>query len=144
MPAASRSRPVRTSRAALPPPAPLYTGRLIAVTDGQVLVRLDGSADSRTVSMAEAADPTVIAQAVRDGVPVLLQADGAALRVIGLLQPLTAPARREIVAAEQLVLRSGEASLTLTAAGKALLRGGYVSSWSNGVNRIVGRTVRLD
>lgn len=81
---------------------------------------------------------------ISEGVAVVLRGTSHGLVVLGLLQPLAAPARQEITAGEQLVLRSGAASLTLTAAGKVLLRGAYVSSWSNGVNRIVGRTVRLD
>lgn len=149
MPRATRSRRQSSSRpvtpSPLPPPATLYTGRLIGGTaDGQVQVRLDGSDDIHLAACPGQCDATVMAQAERDGVPVVVSASGAGLRVVGLLQSLTTPARREVVADEQLVLRSGAASLTLTAAGKVLLRGGYVSSWSNGINRIVGRTVRLD
>ncbi len=149
MPRATRSRrqssPSRIASPPLPPPATLYIARLIGgAADGQVQVRLDGSNDTHAAACPGQFDVTVIAQAERDGVPVVVSASGAGLRVVGLLQPLTAPARREVVADEQLVLRSGNASLTLTAAGKVLLRGAYVSSWSNGVNRIVGRTVRLD
>jgi hypothetical protein len=151
MPRATRRRLSSPSRldplppSPLPPPATLYTGRLMGGTaDGQVQVRLDGSDDIRVAACPDQCDATLIAQAGRDGVPVVISANGTQLRVVGLLQPLTTPALREVVADEQLVLRSGTASLTLTAAGKVLLRGGYVSSWSNGINRIVGRTVRLD
>lgn len=152
MPRATRSRrqsspshPALLPSSPLPPPAILYTARLIGgVAEGQVQVRLDGSEDIHVAACPDHCDDTAIAQAGRDGIPVVVSASGAQLRVVGLLQPLTVPARREVTAGEQLVLRSGNASLTLTAAGKVLLRGAYVSSWSNGVNRIVGRTVRLD
>src|SRR5262245_58845752 len=43
-----------------------------------------------------------------------------------------------VSAKEQLVLRCGKASITLTKAGKVLIQGTYVSSRSSGVNRIKG------
>jgi hypothetical protein len=148
MPRPTRSRPSASSRsaaAALPPPATLYTGRLVGLAaDGRVLVRLDGGEVDHQATCAGPLDATVISQAVGERTPVVLRGDPDGLVVLGLLQPLASAARREVGAGEQLVLRSGDASLTLTAAGKVLLRGAYVSSWSNGVNRIVGRTVRLD
>jgi hypothetical protein len=53
--------------------------------------------------------------------------------------------QRMIVAArEQLVLRCGEASITLTKAGKILIEGSYVSSQSGGVNRIKGGSIQLN
>jgi hypothetical protein len=45
---------------------------------------------------------------------------------------------------EQLVLRCGQASITLTAAGKVLIQGTYVSSRSTGVNRVKGGSVQLN
>jgi len=129
----------------LPTAAALYLGRLAGITtDGGVLVHLPGEAEPRTATVDGALDPATVARAERDGVPLLLTASADGLHVVGLLTPLCAPTRHEVSASEQLVLRCGAASLTLTAEGKALLRGAYVSSWSNGVNRIVGRTVRLD
>jgi hypothetical protein len=47
-------------------------------------------------------------------------------------------------AKEQLVLRCGQASITLTRAGKVLIEGAYVSSRSSGVNRIKGGSVQLN
>jgi hypothetical protein len=47
-------------------------------------------------------------------------------------------------AKEQLVLRCGKASITLTKAGKILIQGAYVSSRSSGVNRIKGGSVQLN
>ena len=53
--------------------------------------------------------------------------------------------QRMIVAArEQLVLRCGEASITLTKAGKVLIEGTYISSQSGGVNRIKGASIQLN
>lgn len=52
--------------------------------------------------------------------------------------------RLVISAREQMVLRCGKASITLTKAGKVLIQGSYVSSRSTGVNRIRGGSVQLN
>jgi len=44
----------------------------------------------------------------------------------------------------EIVLRCGEASITLTRAGKILIRGSYLLSRSSGVNRIEGGSVQLN
>jgi uncharacterized protein (DUF2345 family) len=49
-----------------------------------------------------------------------------------------------VTAKEQLVLRCGHASITLTKAGKVLVQGKYVSSRSSGVNRIKGGSVQIN
>ncbi len=52
---------------------------------------------------------------------------------------------RVILAAEkEIVLQCGEASITLTRAGKIIIRGAYVSSRSTGVNRIQGGAVEIN
>lgn len=45
---------------------------------------------------------------------------------------------------EMVVLKCGRASITLTRAGKVLIRGAYVSSRSSGVNRIKGGSIHLN
>src|ERR1700674_625957 len=58
---------------------------------------------------------------------------------------LDANGERLIVSAkEQLVLRCGNASITLTKAGKVLIQGSYVLSRSSGVNRIKGGSVQIN
>ncbi len=47
-------------------------------------------------------------------------------------------------AEKEIVLRCGDASLTLTRAGKVLIRGAYVLSRSSGVNRIKGGSVQIN
>jgi hypothetical protein len=47
-------------------------------------------------------------------------------------------------AEQEIVLRCGEASLTLTRAGKVLIRGTYLLSRSSGVNRIKGGSVQIN
>ena len=49
-----------------------------------------------------------------------------------------------IGAKEQLILRCGKASITLTSAGKVLIQGTYVSNRSSGVIRIKGGAVQLN
>jgi hypothetical protein len=45
---------------------------------------------------------------------------------------------------KEIVLKCGKASITLTRAGKVLIRGGYVLSRSSGVNRIKGGSVQVN
>ena len=47
-------------------------------------------------------------------------------------------------AESEIVLRCGEASITLTRAGKVLIRGTYLLSRSSGVNRIKGGSVQIN
>ena len=54
------------------------------------------------------------------------------------------PQRVQIDAQRELVLRCGDASITLTRAGKVLIRGKYVSTRSAGVNRVKGATVEIN
>lgn len=51
---------------------------------------------------------------------------------------LTLSAEREIV------LQCGQSSITLTRAGKVILKGAYVSTHSSGVNRIKGGSVQIN
>ena len=52
--------------------------------------------------------------------------------------------RLELTADREIVLRCGDASITLTRAGKVLIRGAYVSSHSSGVNKIKGGAVHIN
>lgn len=45
---------------------------------------------------------------------------------------------------EEIVLKCGEASITLTKAGKILIRGKYLLNRSTGVNRIMGGSVQVN
>ena len=58
---------------------------------------------------------------------------------------IQADGERQIISAErEIVLRCGDASITLTRAGKILLKGTYVVSRSSGVNRIKGGSVQIN
>jgi hypothetical protein len=49
-----------------------------------------------------------------------------------------------VTAKEQLVLKCGKASVTLTKAGKVLIQGTYVSTHSSGAHRIKGGSVQIN
>jgi hypothetical protein len=52
--------------------------------------------------------------------------------------------RLTLTADREITLRCGESSITLTRAGKILIRGKYLSSRSSGVNRIKGGSVQIN
>lgn len=52
--------------------------------------------------------------------------------------------RLVLTAAREIVMQCGEASITLTRAGKVIIRGAYVLSRSSGVNRIKGGSVQIN
>lgn len=52
--------------------------------------------------------------------------------------------RLRVTAKEQLVLKCGKASITLTKAGKVLIHGEYVVSRSSGMHRIKGGSVQIN
>lgn len=52
--------------------------------------------------------------------------------------------RMVLSADKEIVLKCGKASITLTRAGKILLRGAYLLSRSSGVNRIKGGSVQIN
>ena len=97
---------------------PIVTG---VIQDGS-----DASADA--ADAVAPADPAA-AQALADAPPFELEVDG---------ERVVVDARR------QLVLRCGQASITLTREGKILLRGTYISSRASGVHRISGGSVELN
>ena len=76
---------------------------------------------------------------------VLLPKDGWPLAQQPAQVEVEADGERLVVdARDQLVLRCGKASITLTKAGKVLIQGTYLSSRSSGVNRIKGGSVQLN
>jgi hypothetical protein len=49
-----------------------------------------------------------------------------------------------LTASRQLTITCGESSITLTAAGKIIIRGKYIVSRSSGVQRIKGGSVQIN
>jgi hypothetical protein len=140
--------------------AGVVTGTLVGFANGGAtpLVVFPGQVGTAAV----AARSVVDLDGVHIGQDVLLMFDGSDSRrpiVMGWLRPREgwAPAEqtdqvrvdsdgeRLIVSAkEQLVLRCGNASITLTKSGKVLIRGAYIVSHSTGANRVKGGTVHLN
>jgi hypothetical protein len=86
---------------------------------------------------ADARRPVIIGVLCETG----LAPDGANLQNV----EVEADGERLILSArEQLVLRCGNASVTLTKSGKVLIKGTYISSRSTGANRITGGSVQLN
>jgi hypothetical protein len=136
------------------------TGTLIGFIDeGRTpLVLLPGQSGSAAVPVASVVD----IHGTHIGRQVVLVFDNGDPRrpiIMGLLrtphawplpdQPgqveVDADGERLIVTAkEQLVLRCGKASITLTKAGKVLIQGAYVSNRSSGVMRIKAGSVQIN
>lgn len=129
----------------------VVVGRVLVVEAGVVRVTFEGAPAEGFA--ARAVTPL---QKEDEGREVALLFEGGDPRrpmVMGkMVSPLAAPAqeaaadgkRVEITAKEEIVLRCGESSITLTRAGKILIRGAYVLSRSSGVNRIQGGSVEIN
>lgn len=135
-------------------------GELLALTDDGTtpLVRFPGQIGTGAVTGRASVD----LHGPHIGAAVVLMfenADPARPIVVGVLRGATgwplddkpaqvsvdADGERMIVSArEQLVLRCGKASITLTKTGKVLIEGSYVLSRSTGVNRVKGGSVQLN
>lgn len=137
----------------------VLTGVLIGFKEGGAVPLVIFPGQSRTAAIPARA--TVDLHGAHIGRPVVLMFDGGdPLRpiVLGCIrgegtaltqQPgqveVDVDGERLLVSAtEQLVLRCGKASITLTKSGKVLIQGAYVSSRSSGVIRIKGGSVQLN
>jgi hypothetical protein len=134
-------------------------GKVVGWNDaGQVLVDYRGKP---TNEFLPAVSTVALSVEALGGDVALMFVDGDPLRpmLLGLIDvPSANPAITEIKTAnatvdgkrvffkaeEEIVFRCGEASITLTKAGKILLRGNYVLSRSSGVNRIKGGSVQIN
>lgn len=125
--------------------------RVAAVDEaGQVWI---DNGQGRAISARRTCSVTA-ADAGREAIVVYEQGDPDRPIVTGLLEsgPVVAQPthvdvdgrRITVVAQDELVLRCGEASITLTAAGKVLIRGNYVVSRSQGANHIKGASVEIN
>lgn len=138
----------------------MVVGELLALADdgATALVRYPGQPEAA----ARRAATTVDLHGHHIGQRVTLmfdQGDPARPVVMGVLRVATGwplaeipgavqvqgDGERLIVSArDQLVLRCGKASITLTKAGKVLIDGSHVLSRSSGVNRVKGGSVQLN
>lgn len=121
-------------------------GELVGFDDsGAPLVRYPGhdSVAARAVAMPRQEDI--------GGQVALMFENGASDKPI-VMGPIQNPTphldmdgqRLELSAEREITLRCGKASITLTRAGKVLVRGAYVLTRSSGVNRIQGGSVQIN
>jgi hypothetical protein len=151
-----RERPARVHSNWLPE---VVIGELIAITnDGETpLVFYPGQAGTAAVRARSIVDlrgeqiGKAVVLAFEDGnaslpivMGVLRSHESRSLDAPGQVQ-VDADGERMIVSAkEQLVLRCGKASITLTNVGKVIIDGSYVVSRATGTNRIKGGSVQLN
>lgn len=94
------------------------------------------------------ASPIIVGRLLRPGDDMDDPDDGTSRDVAPVPTTVSVDAEAEevvdIVGKEQVVIRCGRASITLTRAGKILLRGAYISSRSSGANRIKGGSIHLN
>jgi len=138
----------------------LVFGRLVRIdSEGRPWVDFLANPDSdprvarSTVALHDAAGEPEVALMFEAG-------DLASPVIVGLLQP-TQPLPAEppestsvsaevdgerlvLTADKEITLRCGKASITLTRAGKVLIRGAYLLSRSSGANRIKGGSVQIN
>jgi hypothetical protein len=147
------------NRASAEPLPGVIVGELIALTDDGCtpLVLYPGQAGSAAVSARSVIDlygahmGSRVALMFEDGdrakpivMGVIREGVGTPLKKSETVDVDVDGARLVVSAKEQLVLRCGKASITLTKAGKVLIQGLYVLSRSSGVNRIKGGSVQLN
>lgn len=160
--ATSTLRSLMESRSITPPSTPIVgvlVGELLALADeGRTPLILHPGAPTAAVR----ARSTIDLHAAHIGNPLVLMfenGDPLCPIVIGVLRDgegtriESTPGQLEVdadgerllvTATKQLVLRCGKASITLTAAGKVLIEGNYISSHSSGVNRVKGASVQIN
>ena len=145
-------------------------GAIVRVDEnGQVLVDFPGNAEGPVAArLASAFGVKKLKRAVATGQDVLLAFENNDPRLPIVIDSLCNDAKQttgsetvalqredldEILvdgkrvtfdAKEEIVLRCGKASITLTRAGKVLIRGAYVLSRSSGVNKIKGGSIQLN
>lgn len=127
---------------------------------GQPLVAFSGNPNAQAIP----ADTITALSGDEEERRVLLQfehADPNRPIIMGLLQPTVTPALTgteqkkqvdlkvdgetlRLTADKEIVIRCGKASITLTKAGKIIIRGAYLVNRSTGVNRIKGGSVQIN
>jgi hypothetical protein len=166
--------PERAAEPAAPIASPIVGWIAGAGVDGSLLVDFEGNAHgplSARSTVALDASAVLSALASRQAVVLLFeQGDPALPLIVGLVQPKAGtpllelmlpepPAQAEseaprvatvdgervtIEGRDEIVLRCGEASITLRRNGKVIIRGAYVETHAAGTNRIKGGSVRIN
>lgn len=117
--------------------------------------RLTGTMAKQLQAMDPSASPVVMLAFEKNDPQKPIIMDVVCEHIDDEIQPLTVK-RNEIDdihidgnrvtfdAAKEIVLRCGKSSITLTRAGKVLIRGAYLLNRSSGVNRIKGGSVQIN
>jgi hypothetical protein len=102
--------------------------------------------DEKVLLAFENEDPKlpIVVDLICDFVEMTDKADNIALLVDETDDVYVDGRRIMFDASEQIVLRCGKASITLTRAGKVLIRGAYVLNRSTGVNKMKGGSVQIN
>ncbi len=154
----SDSRPDRDGGA--PPLGTVSVGRIVAMQQAVALVDFPANTSGALVQ-ARTLVPVSQSEIGREVALAFEESDPAKPLILGLLQVATRydsergepqqPVEVEIdedvltlTAKREITLRCGKASITLTNAGKVLIRGAYLLSRSSGVNRIKGGSVQIN
>jgi len=105
-----------------------------------------GSVTEKVLIVFENDDPElpIIIDVICNSIVIPDEIDDIALRITETDDVYVDGRRVTFDAREQIELRCGKASITLTRAGKVLIRGAYLLSRSSGVNRIKGGSVQLN
>jgi hypothetical protein len=125
--------------------------------EGEPLVDFCGNPAGRQLS-AVATIPVRPEDVGKDAILLFEDGDPARPVLVGLVQPpvtsqsaasnglnVTVDGRQITFSAqEEICLRCGEASITLTSKGKILIKGAYLLSQSSGPNRIKGGSIHLN
>jgi hypothetical protein len=146
----------------------MFVGRIVKINEeGQVLINCGNSADITAARLTSSVQGK-LAKGNPEGREVLLAFENnnplrpiivdtiyniideiaehsTAVNNAGTAQKeIISCARIEMDAGEQIVLQCGKASITLTRAGKILIKGEYVLSSAKGSNKIKGGSIQLN
>jgi hypothetical protein len=144
------------SEASAPPAIPdriqgVVVGRLLGL-DGGAMVAWAGAPDGARARVMAALEPKHVGGDValmfEEGDPMRAIVMGPIERFergLAVTEEGEGEERRVVLRADrELVLACGKASITLTRAGKVLIKGAYVSSHASGTQRIRGGTVEIN
>ncbi len=133
----------------------VLVGRFVALRNSkEPLVDFPSNTSGELVT-ARSLVPVTEGETDREVVLVFEDGDPTKPIIVGLLQTASTQTTNSpsvrlddealvFSAKKEVVIQCGKASITLTSAGKVLIRGAYVLSRSSGVNRIKGGSVQIN
>ena len=111
-----------------------------------VVALSENDSGREVILMFEGGDPArpIIMGLVQHSKPLKTEYSDQPMATLRQMEIQADDERVVITAQKEIVLRCGKASITLTRAGKVLIRGAYLLSRSSGVNRIKGGSVQIN